>query len=236
MFSLEYAYLGSILGFGILYLSIFCLRKDVRKKMLTLSVRGMIVGPISQYWYLKDYWRPEYILGKFGIVEDLLFAFLIIGFTGGVVNFLTRAKSCKIEGLFNSRRRYRVPALILVGSLLFFSTFLGLNSIYASGIGFSIIAALMWRQRPDLIRFSLVGAVIWITLIIIMYNLILIVWPNLIEQWWMWENISGIKILRIPIEEFLWFGTWGLCGSILYEWRHGHGFRSISLSDRQRKT
>jgi hypothetical protein len=74
----------------------------------------------------------------------------------------------------------------------------------------------------------------WILLTAVGYNIILVFWPAFIQDWWFWQNISRITVLNIPIEEFLWFGTWGLVGSIIYEWKKGYRF--VSLNGRQRKT
>jgi hypothetical protein len=226
MLSLSYAYLLATLLFGILWLVPFVAKKDLRRKMLRASVAGAIAGPISQYWFLKDYWRPEYILGgSFGIIEDLLFSFFIFGFTVAMIHIPFRVKDAPKE---DSRRKsgwvYVLALVFQVLAFLIFTDFFGINSIYSSAIGLALFALIMWHERPDLIRFSLLGGLGWVVLVLLGYRIILLIWPNFIDTWWAWDNISGIRIFQIPIEEFMWFGTWGLVGSIIYEWRHGFGF------------
>jgi hypothetical protein len=189
-----------------------------------MSWKGAIAGPVSQIWYLKDYWRPEYALKSITLLEDLLFAFLLVGLTGAMANIFLRKESVAGEKPDNKLIRYVIAVAIMLGSLFVFTNLLKLNSIYASGIGFVILALLIWRQRPDLIKPSITVALSFLILIGISYNLIFIFWPNMIQNFWFLQNISGIIILNIPLEEFLWFGTWGIIGSVLYEWKKGYYF------------
>ena len=118
--------------------------------------------------------------------------------------------------------------MIAIGLLLVLSSLVGVNSIYASAIAFVVVAGIIWFQRPDLIQASLIGMLAWILLTAVGYHIILLFWPTIFAEWWLWSNISGITILQIPIEEFIWFSTWGLVGSVVYEWKHDFRFERIS--------
>jgi hypothetical protein len=229
MITSDYTYLFSILIFGLAWPLFYFLRKDLRKKIITISLAGLIAGPVSQAWYLKDYWHPRYTLGEFGILEDLLFSFLIFGFSATVINIITRTKLVKIPNFKGSFFRSLIPLAILLGSLFIFTDLLGINSIYSSAIGFVILAVFLWSQRRDLIKYSLIEAIFWLFLTVIAYNILLLIWPNFINEWWLWENISGIKIARVPLEEYLWFGAWGLVGSVIYEWLRGYKFERLKI-------
>ena len=74
----KYAYLIGDIIFLAIWLVLYLLRKDIRKEMLIMSLIIAVVGPISEYWYFKDYWYPKMVLGPlhpFGGLEDLLFGF-----------------------------------------------------------------------------------------------------------------------------------------------------------------
>jgi len=43
-------------------LVLFLTRKDLRKQILTMSFFIGIIGPFSEIWYWRDWWRPEMIL------------------------------------------------------------------------------------------------------------------------------------------------------------------------------
>ena len=52
------------------------------------------------------------------------------------------------------------------------------------------------------------------------YILYTAIFPNIIEDWWKLENISGIIIFGAPIEELIWGFTWGFFIGPVYEfWR-----------------
>lgn len=224
MASLEYAYLPAILLLLPVYLFLYFIRKDIQKKMLRFSLVGAIAGPVSQWWYLKDYWHPVYTLGGFGFLEDLLFAFFVCGITVGIANVFLNVESVPEKTLGDKGIRYIVALALMLGSLLVFTNVFGLNSIYASAVGFMLLALLIWHERPDLFKASLVGAVFWMVLAALAYTVVLSVWPTFISDWWDWKNISGVTFFYIPLEEFLWFGTWGLAGSVILEWKRGLRF------------
>ena len=224
MYSLEHAYLLSILGLMPIWAFLFWFSHDSRRKMIRLSILGSFAGPISQYWYLKDYWEPLYTLGAFGFLEDLLFAGLIFGISGGIISFLLRMKSVPQEGLENKIIRYGIAILVLVGSLFLGASVLNMNSIYVSSFGFLVLALIIWRDRPDLFKYSLMGATFWLLLAFVVYSGILLLWPNFIKEQWFLENISKITFSGIPLEEFLWFGSFGLVSVVIYEWKHGWKF------------
>ncbi|KKQ91174.1 MAG: hypothetical protein UT16_C0022G0002 [Candidatus Azambacteria bacterium GW2011_GWA2_39_10] len=50
-------------------------RRDLRKEMLTMSFVVAPMGPLSEFFYLRDYWQPELFNGWSIGIEDLIFGF-----------------------------------------------------------------------------------------------------------------------------------------------------------------
>lgn len=222
------AYLLTVSGVAALYLLIFFYRHDLREKMIRTGLWGAVIGPISQWWYLKDYWHPTHTLAGTlgGVFEDMLFGFAIVGAMAGLATILMRAKVVRAPGQKSQTVRYlAVP--IMIGIFAFLTNVVGLNSMHASPIAFVILTAFIWWQRPDLIRFSLLSGFIWIFMTIIGYTVIISIWPDFFAKWWLWDNISKITVLRIPIEEILWFSTLGLLAGVAHEWRQGLKFVAV---------
>jgi hypothetical protein len=71
------AYLVGSLIFGVVWAVLFTLRKDLRREMLSLSLLAGIMGPLSEHFYLQDYWQPEYWLPGFLRIEDFLAGFFL---------------------------------------------------------------------------------------------------------------------------------------------------------------
>src|SRR5919106_1066731 len=73
----------SYLGYSLIFLSIwiiFCiLRPDLRRRMFIFSLIITSLGPLSEIWFLRDYWRRPTITGSPISIEDAIFAFAIGG-------------------------------------------------------------------------------------------------------------------------------------------------------------
>lgn len=191
--------------------------------MLVMSLIIGPAGPLSEYWYLKDYWQPEIIFGwKVGI-EDFLFAFFIGGI-GAVVYEVFLGKHLKRDKRYKSGKwMFFVLPVIGLAVLISLNSLLRINSIYASSLGFSVCAVIIWAIRPDLIKDSLLSGIFAGLLIFIFYSVFFLkIYPNIVNDWWMLSNISGIIILGIPLEEILWVFCWGLIAGPLYEFWQGY--------------
>lgn len=183
-------------------------------------------GPLAEFWYFKDYWKPETFLGLEYSLEDLLFAFEI----GGVSAVLYE----EILGrqIFNERKHaYRwailgLPAVILL-TLILFNNVLNLNSIYASYLAFIAAAGLIIFFRHDLAKTALLSGVTLAVIAFIAYLPLVFLFPEIFQRFWFLHNISGITMGPIPIEEILWYLMWGFAAGPSYEFITGFGDRKL---------
>lgn len=63
MQNFQYAYLIGNLFFLTVWVILFLYRRDLRRKMLIMSLVIAPMGPISQLFYLRDYWQPQLFNG-----------------------------------------------------------------------------------------------------------------------------------------------------------------------------
>ncbi|MCK4649850.1 hypothetical protein KAT36_01325 [Candidatus Pacearchaeota archaeon] len=220
MLNYQYSYLIGVGIFFIIWLALFLYRKKFRKEMLTMSIIIAPLGPISQLFYLRDYWNPIYLLTIFNIgIEDILFSFLIGGIASVIYEefFIKKFKRTKKESGNN------VIILAIIGMVFFIvlNLIFKINSIYASSIGFLIIASVILFKRKDLIKNAIVSGILVTFIMFIFYSIYTTIFPNIIQDWWQLEKISRILILGIPIEELLWGFTWGFLAGPLYEFWQG---------------
>lgn len=216
----QYAYLvGNFMVF-LLWLLLFLKRKDLRKEMLFMGLFAGFLGPVWEFWY-KDYWRPEYAFKFLPMFEDCLFGFLIGGISAVIYEEIFAKKLIK--------RKKKAPycliillAIVSISAFLLFNHFLGINSIYVSFIVFLIVSFVIWRRRPDLVYNSFLSGFFLTIAGLIGHLFFLSLYPNIIKEWWLLHNISGILILGIPIEEPIWFFLWGMVGGPLYEFWQGY--------------
>lgn len=218
--------LAYLLGLGlaaIIWYIFFFVRKDLRREQLFVSIISAPLGPISQIFYFsKTYWRPEYfypmeILGvKIGI-EEALFGFI----TGGIASVV-------YEGIFRKRtltgksRKLLAAFFFAMGASFFvILTRFGINPIWSSSAALLVTAILMVLVDHDLTLDMFFSGLFMLTVSITIYTVLLVFYPDLVEKFWVPEGISGTQIFKIPIEELIWFTSWGAFAGIFYEfWRN----------------
>ncbi len=75
--------------FVAVWVILFILVPRIRVVMLWTGLLFTPAVPISEYWQLKDYWQPIYLINlgtanwRFGL-EDCLLAFTFAGISGGI--------------------------------------------------------------------------------------------------------------------------------------------------------
>lgn len=199
-------YLKVAIGAFVVWLIIFWRRKDQWKEMLFVSLLFALFGPIQELWYTKDYWHPFYI-GQWPWIEDILFGFSMAGIAAVLYEIVFRKKEFRGENphvfVFLSASFFGT-----VGGLALFSEFM--NSIYAAILGFLIGWVMVIAFRRDLFVSSVYSAILVVILTVIGYSIVLQLHPSIVADWWYIDNISGIMLLGIPIEEYLWFTALGL--------------------------
>ena len=75
---IKYSYLGYSLTFLLLWAVFYILRPDLIRRMLIFSLITLPLGPLSEFWFLKDYRRLPTITGYPISIEDAIFAFAIV--------------------------------------------------------------------------------------------------------------------------------------------------------------
>ena len=223
----KYAYFIASLFFLAVWFVIFLRVKPLRKHMLILSLITALFGPISEFWYFADYWRPEIALPlPVGGVEDLIFGFAI----GGIGAFAY--ESLFINGLCvcKPRKGREWFFLVFVGvlgiAMFILNNLLGLNSIFASSLGMIILAAVMLSIRRDLIIHALASGLLVALIMFTIYYLGQTIFPGahawMLGIWKLSGTPYGIIVFKhIPATEMLWGFSWGLVWGPLYEFLLG---------------
>lgn len=221
-------FLYSVL-FMLLWFGIYFYRDDLRTKLLLTSGLIAPMGPLSELWYLRDYWTRETVTATPIGFEDLIFAFALGGIVFSLFK-LTAGQAISEERPFPKRKYVLLffPAVILA-FLLVFTNWLGVNSIFSSSAAFLVLTLFVWMIRPDLRWPSLASGVLTLLLFVGMYQIMQLIYPNLLLAWCDGCNPSGVRFLGINLEELLWDFSWGTIGGVLYEVASGR-----ALVDRRR--
>ena len=224
-----YLFLGVFLFF--IWTLFYALRKDLRRKLIKVSLYGGFAGFIAEYWYFKDYWHPYSILGRKIISpEYFIFGFTITGISVVVYDIFFKTKDQ--DYVTNNKKTFGMMFLIGVGSLFFFNIFLGYNSIFVSSITFTILLLFMLSKRTDLIKEAIYSGIIVLIMIFVVYHILFnLIFLDFWDKCWLLAKTKyGITIYgNIPLTEMIWYFTWGSFSGVAYNFASGK--KKIPLAD-----
>ncbi|MCX6766259.1 MAG: lycopene cyclase domain-containing protein [Candidatus Moranbacteria bacterium] len=210
----NYAYLTGALIILPVWLILFFFGAKGRKGMISVGLYvAFLAIPLEFIWFLKDYWYPlKYVSASMFVSQELIFGF----FVGGIVSVIFSDKNNKKSKENFNVIRFLIPLGVLFSSMIVFSNLIGFNSIYACDIGFAITACMILYLEPDLIKKSFISGFLMVATSVIGYLILLTIYPNIVRDWWLLRNISGILAFGIPIEEILFFLLFGLSFGPIY--------------------
>ena len=221
--------------FGIVWAFLFLKRKDLRTPMLwTAAVYILFSWVIVSIWFFVShfayfgqpivpyYWFPHTLfnlgnLTGFAGIEDILFLVFIGGIATCIYEYIYKKK-------IKVKRTYRPHTLAFFSAFIAFFIFVyfwPINLIYAFIFSNFIGAIVLLVQRRDLIIHSLIGSLSFLITYFIVFMFFLAVFPNFITQFYNLTNLTGIMILHIPLEEYLYALSFGLMWAPLYEYANG---------------
>ena len=214
---IKYSYLGYSLIFVLVWIVFYILRPDLRRRMLIFSLIITPTGPLSEFWFLRDYWRRPTITGYPISIEDAIFAFAIGGIAYGIYKIVFNMAA--VQSQDQPRRAWLVITFFIITflPLVVLTDGFHVNSIFSSALSLLLIAILTWMLRPDLLKPSILSGILIALLFFLVYKAMQVIFPGAIEYWCMGCNPSGIRISGINLEELLWDFAWGLAGSTMVE-------------------
>lgn len=232
---LKYAYLLATLPLLIAWAILYILRKDVRKKMLVVSLIFGIMSPIVEPLYLPDWWHPLTITGTPVGAEDFFFGFAIAGLAAVIYEeiFKKRIKPRRIHENKNAVYSRFVVFLLALFFFLAFTLFkfLPFSGSYAgSYIGLIIGTVFMWSLRSDLIVDSLVSGFLVVLLSFICYWLPEFFVPDWVARVWYPNILSQTLILGAPLGDLIYLFLVGTYIGPIYEYWQNEKLVALSRS------
>lgn len=202
----QHQYFGSLIVWALIFI-IICISFSKQRRLILLS--GLLAAPqaVLGLALAPQYWKPDYIL-DFGIgIEDFIFLFLFggMGWIGAV---------------WPSRNKFafQIQKFPLLKRILLYCAFgivaWGLYSLLKiRKIEVAFLVMLSWvvflivvKKTPWLIALS--GFVFLLFVYFIGGQLILLLWPDILSLWTL-QNLWGVKLFGIVLEELIWVGLYG---------------------------
>jgi hypothetical protein len=231
-----YEYLAGVCIIFIIWLVCFVPREDLRRPMLwsglfyimcllLFYVIWLLVSPFLNLGspIIPGYWNPDTLfdIGRitFGLsIEDLLFMFFVAGISAFLYDYLFREKISKKQ----TYPKHIKAIFIGLLSAFVFGLVFHPNLIYALIVfGFAGTICL-WFERRDLIRHSILGGFSFLFVYIFAFFIFNQLFPYFISTAYNFNNISGLIMLSVPLEEYIYAISFGMLWAPIYEYVNGN--------------
>jgi hypothetical protein len=223
----HYVWLFWSSAFLLPWLCLWFLAPAFRTVMWRASLATMPFG-LTEALFVPAYWDPPSLFDlaqRSGFdLESLVFSFAIGG-TGAVLyNVLTHLEPAALPQPERDRRRHRWHRATLVAPIVAFVGLYGLpwNPIYPAIVAMAAGGVATALCRPDLARKTLVGGGIFLGYYAMFMVALLVFAPGYIERVWNLPQLTGIRLIGIPLEGLLFGFTFGMYWTSVYEhltWR-----------------
>jgi hypothetical protein len=222
-FDKEMYILGDIIALGI-WIALYCYRRDLRLRMLIMSGTLLPLAPLGESYFIADYWRPPQFINlsygnmPLGDVTDFPFVIAIAGFATAIYPTLMQRRP---STLVHPRRLWLiVPCLVIIyQGMTFLTNDHGVNSIFASSLCFTLIAALLITFRRDLWSVALISAAATGLALVTGEALLSLIAPLYLSRYWLLYHSHWNLLLfgHLPFTEALWGAAFGLAVGPLYD-------------------
>lgn len=211
---MEYFYSWGLLF--VLPFTVFAYIKSSKMEKIKMIISGIGFGVMSvvfDYIFL-DYWTPKYLIENIHF-EDFFYGFLFAGILPSMHNII-RNKRMKGEIKFDINLAISY-VLILIFVFLMIVNILRLNYIYALSLVPLIVGIISFVKVKGQFIDLLITVISSLFITILVYNIILLIYPGAIDFHFMLNNISGLKFIGVPLEEWLFAICLGVGCTYTYE-------------------
>lgn len=201
-----------------LYLVLPAQRSVMWKSSLFMAPFGL-----TEPLFVPEYWNPPSLFElarRTGFdIESIVFSFAIGGIGAVLYSAATARHTRPLPAHERHDPRHRFHLLALALPFVTFPVLYSLpwNPIYAGIAAMAAGAVACALCRPDLMRNTLIGGVLFLGIYTVF--LLGLKWsaPGYIEEVWNLSALSGILFYGLPLEELLFGFSFGLFWSGLYE-------------------
>lgn len=206
---------------GIVWFTLFLLRKDLRREIVIMSLIAMPFA-VLDIFFVPSYWKPQTFMNIPVGIEGLIGSFEIGGIAAAIYPELFHKRLAKI-------RHYHKPIslLLLLGAfgVIMFSNLIQFSNIMVNlYIVLLIGIAFLIYVRRDLVKSTIFGGVLFAVIYFTSFKLIDVIAP--INNWYVLEGLPKIFILGVPIYEILFALLFGAYWGSLYETLFGYKFKT----------
>lgn len=220
----QYLYLLGSLYFLAVWFVLFLIMPTYRRGMVALGLVFMGIGVVAEYlWWTRDWWHPATMTGTLVGLEDLIMSFTHIAIPALLYKlFFRRDASGRFDFSLKMIRlgvKRLIPLFLVsfVPTAILFYVF-GLHSFVSTVIGMFLAGVYILARRKDLLGAALWSALLMVLIALPIYWIGLVVAPDAIDAFWNFSQITGIRLLGIPLEDIVWYALLGFFMGGIFEY------------------
>lgn len=207
------------LGLLVIWLVLFLLKAELRKEMFWVSFFTMPLG-LTEPIFVPEYWNPNTLFNLARTtgfdIESLIFSFAIGGIASVLYETIKKTKHYKSP---KTNHKFLHWLSLLFPLFLFIPLYylMPFNAIYSVFISLFLGSILTMICRADFIKPMLWGSLLFGSLYFVFFVIANIIFPNFVLTQWNLQALSGIIILKVPLEEIIFALGVGMLWTTYYE-------------------
>jgi hypothetical protein len=216
-----YEWLAFALLWDVVWFVLFVLKPHLRNQMVWMSIFTAITG-LAEPIFVSRYWNPPSLFNLSSTIHFDIESVIFSWGTGGIGSVLyevllnTKHRKMAPEEYKQERRWLHMFSLLAMPVIFLSLSFLtNLNTIYSVSIALTTGAIAAVACRPDLAKNTILGGALFTALYFLLFSAIILVFPNFLNSWNL-EALSGVLILKVPLEELMFAFTFGMMWSSVY--------------------
>jgi len=221
----HFSYLVGALLFDAAWLACYLIGRRYRPQIIWGTV---VTAPLAltSFLFVPQYWTPPSLFNldaRFRVgIEDFLWAGAVGGIASVVGEIVLKERLAARRK--QRRKKHYTPFIVMVVVFLICWARYPQKNIYNTAIAFLACALVVAFLRSDLIPTMLIGATAFTILYFLLFVYFLWLFHGFIDHYYTLSNISGIRLLGVPIEELMFASTGGAVWSVAYEYFQGYRF------------
>ena len=232
----HFSYLIGALIFDAAWAVCYIIGKSYRRQIVWGTV---VTAPLAltSFLFVPQYWTPPSLFNLDAHIRVGIEDFLWAGAVGGIASVVGELflKERLATHRKQRHKKHIVPFVVMLAVFVICWAWHPQKNIYNTATAFAVCAVMVAFLRSDLIPTMLVGAAVFTILYFLLFVYFLALYPDFIERYYNLPNISGIRLLGVPIEELMFAASGGAVWSVAYEYFQGYsfapggGFRLVEL-------
>jgi hypothetical protein len=221
----HFAYLVGALLFDAAWVACYVIGKKYRPQIIWGTV---VTAPLAltSFLFVPQYWTPPSLFDLDARIRVGIEDFLWAGAVGGIASVVGEIvlKERLAAHRKQPRKKHYAPFVVMLVVFLILWFIQPNKNIYSTAIAFAVCGVVVAFLRSDLIPTMLVGAAVFTILYFLLFVYFLTLYPGFIDRYYNLPNISGIRVLGVPIEELMFAASGGAVWSVAYEYFQGYRF------------